>query len=112
MDFPTASGSGNTTDGNTSRKIFARYEETAEITGFDATILYRLGVVLDVINSGYEIDSTKFREYGVETAHLYAERYPWWPMNAAIHIILIHGADVMDTLKVPLGDLTEGAQES
>ena len=112
VDYPAKGGSGNTTDGNTSRKIFANTQKSSEITGFDKEILNRFSVILDTINSGYQVDSQKFKDYSLQTARLYVRKYPWWPMNAAVHIILLHGWAVMDSLKIPMGELSEEAQES
>ena len=63
VDYPAKGGSGNTTDGNTSRKIFANTQKSSEITGFDKEILNRFSVILDTINSGYQVDSQKFKEF-------------------------------------------------
>ena len=111
VDFPSAQGSGNTNDGNTSRRIFADYDKASQITGFDKTIMQRFGVILDTINSGYEVDIEKFRSYCIKTAELYTEKYFWWTMNAGVHIVLIHGADIIASLKHPVGELSEEAQE-
>ena len=33
-------------------------------------------------------------------------------MSAAVHIVLLHAADVMEKLKIPMGELSEEAHES
>ena len=69
VDFPAAQGSGNTNDGNTSRKIPADYNKASQITGFDKTIMPRFGVILDNI-SRYKVVIVKFRLYCITTAEL------------------------------------------
>ena len=53
----------------------------------------------------------KFREYCLETARLYVELYPWYYMPSSMHKILIHGADICEASPLPMGKLTEEAQE-
>lgn len=54
VDLPKA-GTGNTNDGNTSRRAFANHELTAEITEVDVNLIYRLKVILETLSSGHRI---------------------------------------------------------
>lgn len=105
-------GKGTTNDGNTARKFFRNYKDSAEITGFDIHLLKRFAVILQVISSGKEIDVEKFACYTRETARSYVKLYEWYYMPATVHKILIHGADVIDYAIVPIGQLSEEVQES
>ena len=58
-------------------------------------------MILQVISCGYELQTKKFRKYANETAKLFVK---WYKMPAKI---LIHGADVMGTLLLPIGQLSE-----
>lgn len=40
------------------------------------------------------------------------QEYPWFRMPATVHKILIHGAKVISSFLVPIGQLSEEAQES
>lgn len=42
----------------------------------------------------------------------FVKLYEWYKMPASAHKILIHGADVMDTLLLPIGQLSEEASEA
>ena len=112
VDFPCSGGSGNTNDGNSARRFFENYEKMAEITRVDATLIWRLSVILKTINVNYEIDPVKFNEYALETADLYITLYPWYYMPKSMHQILIHGGQVISTMLVPIGLLSEEAQET
>lgn len=56
-------GMGTTKDGNTSRRFFEDPSVTAEITGIDEELIHRFAIILQVINSGTEIDADKFGSY-------------------------------------------------
>ena len=62
--------------------------------------------------SGLDIDPERFEAYCNTTAELYVELYPWYPMRPSLHKVLIHGARVVKALPLPLGHLSEEAQES
>lgn len=111
VDVPK-SGFGNTNDGNTSRRFFANPELAAQITGVDYNLIYRLKVILEVISSGHKVDFNKFAEYGIQTARLYVEMYPWHPMTPTLHKILVHGATVIQHALLPIGLLSEEAAEA
>lgn len=104
-------GSGNTNDGNTARRFFSDPETASEITGVDLNLIFRFKIILEVLACNEEIDSRKFGDYAKETAKIYTTNYPWRNMSATVHKILYHGEDVIKYHLVPLGDLSEEAQE-
>lgn len=53
-----------------------------------------------------------FERYGIETAHKLVELYPWFYLPVSVHKILIHGAKVIGSFLIPIGQLSEEAQES
>lgn len=105
-------GSGNTNDGNTARRFFKDPEKSADITKVDETLIRRFSVILQAISCGYQLNTEKFREYALDTAKCFINLYGWYNMPASVHKILIHGADVMDTLLLPIGLLSEEALEA
>nr|CAI5862443.1 unnamed protein product [Callosobruchus analis] len=105
-------GSGNTNDGNTARRFFKDPKRAAEITKVDETLITRFSCILQAIFCGYEISIDKFRPYSLETAELFIKLYGWYNMPASIHKVLIHGADVMDKLLLPIGQISEEALEA
>lgn len=72
----------------------------------------RLYVILQTLSSGKEIDTLKFKEYSLETARRYVEKYSWYYMPASMHKVFIHGADILDSLVIPSGHSSEDAQEA
>jgi len=46
------------------------------------------------------------------TAQLYVELYDWYRMPPSVHKVLIHGALVIKYSLLPIGFLSEEAQES
>ena len=80
--------------------------------GLDVDFLKHLKVILVTLASGCPINIDKFRIYTEETAELYVRIYPWYPMSPTLHKVLIHGSEIAKTADIPLGQLSEEAQES
>ncbi|KAJ8711156.1 hypothetical protein PYW07_008398 [Mythimna separata] len=80
VDMPKANF-GNTNDGNTSRRFFEEYEISAEITGVDKNLIYRLKIILDALCSGMKINVEQFEKYCKETAEVYVTLYNFYPMS-------------------------------
>ena len=112
VDFPKSGGSGTSNDGNTSRRAFAVYEQTAEILGIDQNLIFRFYIILVTLSSGYEIDCLKFKDYCFDTFRLYVSLYPWYYMAQSVHKVLIHGHDIIKSLTLPIGLMSEEAQEA
>lgn len=111
IDF-VKQGNGTTNDGNTARRFFRNFDLSAQITGFDAGLLKRFYVILQVLSSRKPIDVGKFEDYARETARMYVDFYDWYYMPVTVHKILIHGSDVIKHIMVPIGQMSEEVQES
>uniref|UniRef100_A0ABD2X0Q2 Uncharacterized protein n=1 Tax=Trichogramma kaykai TaxID=54128 RepID=A0ABD2X0Q2_9HYME len=105
-------GSGNTNDENTARKFFSNPDIVFEVTGFNLELLERFKVILAVLSSNEKINTVAFQAYCFKTASLYNEFYNWYHMLASVHVILIHGHQIIDHAALPIGMLSEEAQES
>lgn len=105
-------GKGTTNTGNTARRFFRDPSLTAQITGLNVNLIARFGVLLTAIASGKKILKTSFVSYCAETAKKYVELYGWYFMSPTVHKILIHGGDIIDNALVPIGQLSEEAQEA
>lgn len=105
-------GMGTSNTGNVARKFFKNPEKVSKITGVDVRLINRFSTILTVISSGHEINYDRFDEYAKETAKLYVQLYNWYRMPPSIHKILIHGSLVIKYALVPIGQLSEEAQES
>ena len=53
-----------------------------------------------------------FAEYCRTTATLFVDLYPWYPMPASLHRILIHGPEIIKAMPLPIGMYSEEALES
>lgn len=105
-------GKGTSNTGNTARKFFNNPSLSAEITGVDKHLIERFGVILKTIASGEKINIPKFKNYCLETATLFVKLYDWFYMPVTVHKILIHGGDIADEALLPIGQLSEEAQEA
>lgn len=105
-------GFGNTNDGNTARRFFKNPELSAEITGLDVTLIKKFAIILRTLSSGFDINLEKFRSFAQETRLLYINLYSWYYMPATVHKILVHGADVIQSSLLPIGQLSEESQEA
>lgn len=105
-------GSGNTNDGNTARRFFECFDLSAEITGLDVSIIKQFNTLLRALSSGYEIDTEKLSSFTQEIRKTYLNLYPWYYMPATVHKLLVHSSDVIKSALVPIGQLSEEAQEA
>lgn len=58
------------------------------------------------------IDSEKFRLFAQETFEIAIQKYSWYYMPSTMHKLLLHGADIVQNSILPVGILSEEAQES
>lgn len=69
-------------------------------------------MILETICCNFAIDAEKFGIYARETANLAISLYPWYNMPSTVHKILIHGKEIIESAVLPIGLLSEEAQES
>lgn len=105
-------GYGNTNDGNTARRFFGNSELSAEITGLDEILIKNFGTLLRALSSGYDINIEKLKILAQDTRKLYLNLYSWYYMPATVHKILVHSADIIKSALLPIGQLSEEAQEA
>lgn len=53
-----------------------------------------------------------FENYALTTARLFVEKYSWYSMPTTVHKILIHSPAVIASAILPIGQLSEEAQEA
>ena len=61
---------------------------------------------------GYSVNSEAFRTYTYATAEIFVREYPWFYMPSSVHKILIHGADIIKYVGLPIGMMSEEALEA
>lgn len=94
-------------------RIFLKnYDIISEITGVDRELIKRYYFIMIALSCGQPIDFVHFKKYTRETAELYLEKYRWYRMPVSIHKILMHGAETAKHLMLPIGLMSEEAQES
>lgn len=111
VDMPKQ-GSGTSNDGNTARRFFKNFEMVSEISGFNPELLRRFAVILQVINTRSAINETNFEKYTYETANIFIHNYQWYYMPSSLHKVLIHGGQIIKSISLPIGQLSEEAAES
>lgn len=105
-------GYGNTNDGNTARRFFGNSELSAEITGIDLNLIQNFNILLRALSSGYDLNIEKFSFLAKETKTLYLSLYSWYYMPVTVHKILVHSVDIIKSVLLPIGQLSEEAQEA
>lgn len=105
-------GTGTTNDGNTARRFFQNPDITASIVGVDPDLIHRFKIILNTLNSCASVDPEKFQRYCMETAELYVKLYNWYNMPVTVHKVLLHGGSIISSAVLPIGMLTEEAQEA
>jgi len=111
IDRPKAGGSGTSNDGNTARTAFKNFEITSQILNLDKGLVYKFYVILCTLSCGYDVHPQRFKKFCLETAKLFVELYPWYFMPQSVHKILIHGYLVIEKMALPIGMMSEEAQE-
>ena len=111
IDKPLSS-CGSTNDGNTARRFFRDFEITSKITGIDKELLRRVNTILMALNSKHKINGNRFGEYTSEISKLLVSLYPWRELTPTVHKVLCHGQIIIESNILPLGELTEEAQEA
>ncbi|XP_043478801.1 uncharacterized protein LOC122509098 [Leptopilina heterotoma] len=111
IDTPKV-GSGNSNDGNTARRFFENYDVSARILGVDSDLMKRVYVILQVMSSGFAVNVNAFQQYSFETAEICVSLYPWYCMSTTVHKVFIHGAVIIDWSPLPIGQMSEDAQEA
>lgn len=110
VDKP-AQGAGTTNCGNTARRFFETPELVSQVTGVDKELISRFGVILTALNSGFGINPEKYKTYALATAQLYVTKYQWYYMPVSVHKMLLHGAEVIEELCIPVGQSSEEGME-
>jgi hypothetical protein len=105
-------GFGSSNDGNTARRFFEEASVSSLITGVDQELIERFHILLQVISSGNEINLVNFKAYGLQTARKFVQLYPWFYMPTSVHKLLIHGSEIAESAILPIGQMSEEAQES
>ncbi|KAG5871342.1 hypothetical protein JTB14_037636 [Gonioctena quinquepunctata] len=103
--------SGNFNDDITARRFLSDPQLAASITGVDITLIHRISVKLGTMSCGYIINTEKFNKYAEETSIFHVDLYNCFYMPTSGHEILIHGAEVINSASLPIGQLSEEAME-
>lgn len=111
VDIPRT-GAGTTNDGNTARRFFNDPSLSSQITGIDEDLIRRFSTILKAINSGYDIQVDNFEAYCLTAAEKFISLYGWYYMPPSVHKVLIHGPLIIREAILPIGELSEEAQES
>lgn len=80
--------------------------------GIDNNLMCELHVILQTLSCRYPIDADNLQEYCLNVANHFVTVYPWFYMPQTMHKILIHGHDVVRRMVLPMGMLSEEAQEA
>ena len=112
IDIPLPGGAVTLNDGNSSRKLFKESSIVAKISGIDKMFSDRIGVLLSVMESGYAIEVEKFKEYALNTMQMHLVLYPWYYLPVTIHKIFVYASDVIEVMTIPIGHMSEEAQEA
>lgn len=97
-------------DGNTARRAFQDSHIFSEISGINAHLIANLKTILICLSCQVAIHLKKFEAFCFKTAELIIDKYPWLPMTATVHKILIHGSDINQNTIHPVGYFGEDAR--
>ena len=95
VDKPKVNSSGSKNDGNTAQRAFSQPELFARITNVDQSLIHNFKIILISLTFQQVLDLEKFETFCFDTANLYMAKYPWFPVHATIHKVLIHAKKVL-----------------
>lgn len=79
----------------------------------DPDLIKKFKTILNALCTTHYINPDKFQEFASDTAELYKTMYgAWRTMSPTVHKVLAHGGNVMKYHILPLGELSEEAQEA
>lgn len=64
------------------------------------------------MSSGFSVNVAAFEKFCFETAELFTTLYSWYCMPTTVHKVLIHGGQIIDWAPLPIGQMSEDAQEA
>jgi len=105
-------GFGSSNDGNTARRFFENPEITAQITRVDVNLIKNFKIILNVLSSGFAINAERFGIFAQNTEKLIHEKYPWRNLTPTVHKVLKHGKRIILHHMLPIGEMSEEAQEA
>lgn len=68
--------------------------------------------ILIAVSCSHDIYVEKFRVFAQNTARLFVKKYQWFNMPPTLHKFLIHGPEIISHALLPIGELSEEAQEA
>ncbi|GBN23404.1 hypothetical protein AVEN_96241-1 [Araneus ventricosus] len=104
--------SGTSNGGNIARRFFANPTLSSDITGLSIKLIKRFSIILQVISREQEIDEDAFEKYTFDTVKLCVQLCNWYYMPASVNKLLIHGRQIVEYAILPIGHLSEEAQEA
>ena len=110
VDKSKANSSGRTNDENIARCAFSQPELFA--TNVDQDLIHNFKIILIALTCQQVLDLEKFEAFCFDTANLYMTKYPWFPMPATIHKVLIHAKQILEDSVLPAGYFGEEASEA
>ena len=109
---PKTNSSSSTNDGNNARCAFSQPKLFARITNVDQSLNHSFKIILILLTCQQVLDLKKFEKFCFYTANLYMTKYPWSPMSATIHKVLIHTKQILENSVLPSGYFGEEASEA
>ena len=105
--------SGNSNNGNLARICFSNPAKFARICGVPVKLVKILAKLLNAINSTLPLDPQKFQELANEFLTLFHKsKISWNILNPSLHMLLVHGADMIRYFRAAIGLFSEEAPEA
>lgn len=107
-----ASGQGCTNTGNSARRLFQAPTKFAEILNVEEKLIKNLHSLLLALSSSRTLNPVAIEKMAQETASLWVECVPYFPMPVSLHKLLMHGPDMVKSSPLTSGEYSETALES
>jgi len=75
-------------------------------------LIRRCAITLLTLSSGHTVNIEACDQHAKQTAGLLVAEYPWYCMTATVHKVVLHGAQDVAEGSLPVGQLSEEAQDS
>ena len=107
---------GNSNDGNTARKAFAHPKAFARILSDDPKVVELVEILADLINAintTLPLNADNFDALAKKFLDIfYSSSVEWNVLSPSVHLLLIHGADIIRHFRGPIGLYSEEGPEA
>jgi hypothetical protein len=111
VGYPKPEG-GTTTVGNVARALFDQPETFASVLSIDYELVKILSLLLIAIRSFHKVNLAEFQRLSDRAMEIFKTKYPKFRPSPKIHLLLVHGAEILSHMELAPGFYSEEGPEA